>query len=56
MVKTPPARAGDAGWIPGSGGSLGEGNGNSLQYSRLGNPMDRETRQAPLGLQRVGNR
>ena len=27
--------------IPGSGRSPGEGNGNSLQYSYLGNPMDR---------------
>ena len=34
-------QAGDAGLIPGSGRSLGEGNGNPLQYSCLGNPMDR---------------
>ena len=27
--------------IPGSGRSPGEGNGNPLQYSCLGNPMDR---------------
>ena len=33
--------AGDAGWIPGSGRSPGEGNSNSLQYSCLKNPMDR---------------
>ena len=33
--------AGDAGLIPGSGRCPGEGNGNLLQYSRLGNPMDR---------------
>ena len=36
--------AGDAevpGSIPGSGRSPGEGNGNPLQYSCLGNPMDR---------------
>ena len=32
---------GDAGLIPGSGRSPGEGNGNSLQYSCLENPMDR---------------
>ena len=32
--------AGDAGSIPGSGRSLGEGNGNPLQYSCLENPMD----------------
>ena len=33
--------AGDLGSIPGSGRSPGEGNGNPLQYSCLGNPMDR---------------
>jgi len=33
---------GDAGLGPGSGRSPGEGNGNSLQDSCLGNPMDRE--------------
>ena len=33
--------AGDAGSIPGSGRSPGEGNGNPLQYSCLENPMDR---------------
>ena len=32
---------GDTGSIPGSGRSPGEGNGNSIQYSCLGNPMDR---------------
>ena len=31
---------------PGSGRSLGEGNGNPLQYSCLGNPMDRGAWQA----------
>ena len=30
------------GSIPGSGRSPGVGNGNLLQYSCLGNPMDRE--------------
>ena len=34
---------GDAGSIPGSSRSLGGGNGNPLQYSCLGNPMDRGT-------------
>ena len=43
MVKSPPASAGDVGSIPGSGRSPGEGNGNPLQYSRLGNSMDRGT-------------
>ena len=33
--------AGDLGLIPGSGKSPGEGNGNPLQYSCLGNHMDR---------------
>ena len=33
---------GDLGSIPGSGRSLGEENDNPLQYSCLGNPMDRE--------------
>ena len=40
MVKNLPAKAGDAGPIPGSGRSLGEENGNPLQYSCLRNPMD----------------
>ena len=31
----------DAGFIPGSGRSPGEGSGNPCQYSCLGNPMDR---------------
>ena len=41
VVKNPPANAGDQGLIPGSGRSPGEANGNPLQYSYLGNPMDR---------------
>ena len=40
-VKNLPTNAGDVGLILGSGGSPGEGNGNPLQYSCLGNPMDR---------------
>ena len=32
--------AGDLGSIPGSGRYSGEGNGNSIQYSCLENPMD----------------
>jgi len=31
--------AGDMGLTPGSGISPGEGNGNTLQYSCLGNPI-----------------
>jgi len=41
VVKNLPAYAGDLGSIPGSGRSPGEGNGNSLQYSCVGNPTDR---------------
>ena len=41
VVENPPATSGDTGSIPGSGRSPGERNGNSLQYSCLGNPMDR---------------
>ena len=46
VVKNPPASAGDMGLIPGSGRSPGEGNGNPLQHPCLGNPMDKEARQA----------
>ena len=38
--------AGDPGLIPGSGRSPGEGDGNLLQYSSLGNLMDRGTQHA----------
>ena len=41
VVKNPPASAGEAGSIPVWGRSPGEGNDNPLQYSCLGNPMDR---------------
>ena len=41
MVKKPPVNAGDKDLISGSGRSPGEGNGNPLEYSCLGNPMDR---------------
>ena len=49
LVKNPPAvqdtacNTEDAGLIPGSGRSPGEGNGNPHQYSYLGNSMDRGT-------------
>ena len=39
--KKSACNAGDLGWILGSGRFLGEGNGNPLQYSYVGNPMDR---------------
>ena len=41
MVKNPPDNAGDLGSMPGLGRSPGERNGNPLQYSCLGNSMDR---------------
>ena len=40
MVKNLPVNAGDSGSTPELGRSPGEGNGNPLQYSCLGNPMD----------------
>ena len=40
-VKNPPANAGDTGLIRELRQSPGEENGNPLQYSCLGNPMDR---------------
>ena len=40
-VKNLPANAEDVDSVPGLGRSSGGGNGNSLQYSCLGNPMDR---------------
>ena len=40
-VKSLPANESNAGLIHGWGRSPGEGNGNPLQYSCLGNPMDR---------------
>ena len=41
VVKKLLASAGDVGSSPESGRSPGEENGNPLQYSCLGNPMDR---------------
>ena len=41
MVKNLPAKAGDECSIHGSERSPGEGNGNPLQYSCLGNLMNR---------------
>ena len=43
VVKNPPANAGDVDLIPGLGRSPGEGNGNPLSYSSMGNPMDKGT-------------
>ena len=62
-VKNMPAmqeaacNAGDWGLLfPGWGRSPGEGNGNPLQYSCLGNPMDRGDWQATgHGVARIGH-
>ena len=40
-VNSPPANAGNSGSVVGLGRSLGEESGNPLQYSCLGNPIDR---------------
>ena len=44
--KESACNAGGLGPIPGSGVFLGEGNGNPLQYSCLGSPMDKGAWQA----------
>ena len=52
--KASACNEGDLGLIPGSGRSPGEGNGNTLQYSCLENPMDRGPGRAAVhGSQRV---
>jgi len=43
VVKNLPANTEDVGWIPGSGRLPRGGNGNPLQYSCLGNPINRGT-------------
>ena len=51
IVKNPPANVEDKGnmdLIPGLGRSLGEGNGNPLQYSCLENSMDSGAGQATV--------
>ena len=56
MVKNPPANEGDIrdkGLIPALGRSPGEANGNPLQYSCLGNPMDRGAWQVMVRVARV---
>ena len=57
VVKNLLANAGDIGSIPGSGRYPREGNGNSLQYPCLKNPMDRGAWWAIqfMGMQRVGH-
>jgi len=48
VVKNMPTSSGDVDSLPGSGRYPGEGNDNPLQYSCLGNPMDREGWQATV--------
>ena len=48
MVKNPPANVGDAVLVSGCGRSPGEGNGNPLWYSCLGNPLARGDWQATI--------
>ena len=47
-VKNPPAKTGDVDSFPGSGRSPGDGTGNPLQYSCLGNLKDRRAWQATI--------
>ena len=54
MVKNPSAKAGEVGLISGSGRSLGEGNGNPLQYFSIGNAIDR-VGYSPWGHKKVGH-
>ena len=46
VVKNPPTEMQETGLIPGLGRSPGERNDNPLQYSCLGNLIDRGTWQA----------
>ena len=48
VVKNQPTSAGDSGLMSGLGRSPGEGNGNPLQDSCLGNSMDRGAWQATV--------
>ena len=48
VVKNLPANVEVKGSVPGSRRSPGEGNGNPLQYSCLGNPIDRRTWQSTI--------
>ena len=48
VVKNLPTNAGDAGSVPAWGRPRGGGNGNPLQYSCLGNPIDRAAWQATV--------
>ena len=55
MVKNLPASTGDVGLIPRLERSPGGGNGNPLQYSYVGNPVDRGAcRATGVGVARIG--
>ena len=55
--EEPASSAGDPGLIPGLRRSPGEGNGNPLRYSCLGNPIDRGAWRLIIvhGIARVGH-
>ena len=56
MVKNPPANAGDAGLIPGSGRSPRVGKGNPLQHSCLESTMVEESGGLQsMGSQKIGH-
>ena len=56
VVKNPPAKTGDISLITNLRVTPGEGNGNLLQYSCLGNPLDRGPGEVqPMGSQRAGH-
>ena len=48
VAKNPPANVGDTGLAPGSESSARERYGNPLQFSCLGNLMDREAQWATV--------
>ena len=48
VLKNLPANLGNTGSIAGLGRASGEENENPLQYSCLGNPMDRGARQVTV--------
>ena len=50
VLKNLSVNTGDEVSVPGLGRSPGVGNGNPLQYSSLGNPMDRDWWAAGPGI------
>ena len=53
--KNLPASAGGEGLVPGLGGSPGEGNDNPVQYSSLGNLMDRGAHKVAKSQAQLGD-